>query len=253
VNEELFNAIMNRIDNIIKEPDNVIIQTIKEMTAPDFTLFEKAFRFLAGKTIREYIKSRKCYFAALDLINTSEAISAIAQKYNFNDHSTFTNTIKSNYNFPPSSIRAEQIPLPDNRLFYSKLFKETTSSYSQLILTALDYNLDGFLDNMLDTLELAQNEYKFSSQEIDAIVNLANILGISFHTLLDACFDAVSQDLNTATEYEDPISSLSPKSAFLAELGVSEKDAEEICAHYNCQCYSRTPPLIEHYRNNKNK
>lgn len=52
--------------------------------------FHRLFRSLTGYPVKEYIRNRRLYLAAMDILNETDSIVSIAQKYHFSSQSSFT-------------------------------------------------------------------------------------------------------------------------------------------------------------------
>lgn len=67
--------------------------------------FQQGFRIMTGYTLGEYVRNRKLYFAALDVIANNTKIIDIAYKYNFSTPESFTKAFSRFHGVSPINLR----------------------------------------------------------------------------------------------------------------------------------------------------
>lgn len=67
--------------------------------------FQQGFKIMTGYTLGEYIRNRKLYFAALDVIANNCKIIDIAYKYNFSTPESFTKSFSRFHGVSPINLR----------------------------------------------------------------------------------------------------------------------------------------------------
>lgn len=69
--------------------------------------FHRVFKFITGETLNQYITRRRIEKSAQDLLHKTITTTEIANKYGFNDVSSFTRTFKKYYEVSPTGFRKE--------------------------------------------------------------------------------------------------------------------------------------------------
>ncbi len=69
--------------------------------------FQKGFALLTGYSISEYMRNRRLYFAALDVIDNQEKIINLSYKYGYDTPESFTKAFKRFHGLSPSLLRKE--------------------------------------------------------------------------------------------------------------------------------------------------
>ncbi len=69
---------------------------------------QRGFHIMTGFTIGEYIRNRRLYLAAMELINTDAKIIDIAMKYGYETPESFTKAFSRFHGAAPSQIRSGQ-------------------------------------------------------------------------------------------------------------------------------------------------
>lgn len=82
----------------------------KEVNISEFYL-QKGFQIMTGYSISEYIRNRRLYLAALDLVSTSDKIIDLADKYGYETPESFTKAFNRYHGFTPSYLRRTKIPI----------------------------------------------------------------------------------------------------------------------------------------------
>lgn len=73
--------------------------------------FQRMFAYVAGKTVGEYIRSRKLTLAAFDLLHTNDKVIDLGLKYGYESHDAFTRAFKGFHGVTPSMVRAQTVSL----------------------------------------------------------------------------------------------------------------------------------------------
>jgi AraC family transcriptional regulator len=73
--------------------------------------FQRIFSFVAGMGLSDYVRQRRMTKAAFDLLNGSERIIDIAQKYGYNSPTAFTRAFINMHGIAPSMVRVQGVPL----------------------------------------------------------------------------------------------------------------------------------------------
>lgn len=67
--------------------------------------FHRMFRALTGYPLKGYLRRRRLYLAALDIINDIDSLANIAQRYQFSSQSSFTVAFKQMHGITPGDMR----------------------------------------------------------------------------------------------------------------------------------------------------
>lgn len=100
---ERFNEALNYIEsNLCAEFELDEVSRIACVTSDSFMRF---FSYMAGITLKEYIRKRRLTKAAYDLKNQNERIIDIAVKYGYNSADSFSRAFKKQHGINPSEYR----------------------------------------------------------------------------------------------------------------------------------------------------
>ena len=127
------------IDENIHEAHQEICRRISETTYcdQDFNKF-LAVTTSGRMTLKDYIRKRKLFFAARELVNSPEkSVTDIAADYNY-ESSSFARAIKVEYGKSPKEIRTIKIRVPDNRLNASDVF--SAKSQLEAVMDKVDFD-----------------------------------------------------------------------------------------------------------------
>ena len=72
---------------------------------------QNSFQMITGYTIGEYIRSRRLYLAAMDLIEKDEKIIDIAQKYGYETQESFSKAFSRFHDATPNEIKKKNKPV----------------------------------------------------------------------------------------------------------------------------------------------
>lgn len=70
---------------------------------------QKGFKLITGYSISDYIRCRRLYLAAMDLLAGEEKVIHIAYKYCYQTPESFTKAFTRFHGFPPSQIKKERM------------------------------------------------------------------------------------------------------------------------------------------------
>lgn len=91
--------------------------------------FRRIFSYVCGIGIAEYIRRRRLTHAAYDLMNTTDSISAVGQRYGYDSQSSFSRAFRELHGVTPTEVRSGSVPLSA----YPKLeFKLTLSEQTPI-------------------------------------------------------------------------------------------------------------------------
>ncbi|WP_303833857.1 AraC family transcriptional regulator [Ruminococcus flavefaciens] len=194
-------------------------------------------------TLREYIRKRRLYLAALNIVNNPDkSIVDISLEFGYSDQTAFARAIKRDYGKTPAEIRKENKNLPDVR----KILENRLSNKSRLdsILERFESdNLSNTDWNYFEEFIRASDEMGFDTSTCCLISELSEKLSVPFGHLLEKCFD-MAIDYNNDEEYHT-----NEITEFMEEIGVQNEDEMmELCDYYDCKWYELTFVKVIIYR-----
>ena len=194
-------------------------------------------------TLGEYIRKRRLFFAANELVNYPDrAIADISLEYGYSDQTAFTRAIKREFGKTPVEIRKDNKDLPDVR----KMLENHLANKSRL--NSIIAKLDG--DNMSNTdwhyfedFIHATDELGFDTATCCLISDLSEKLSIPFAHLIEQCFEmAIQYDENKDEEISEIIDVMS-------ELQIESQDElDDLCQYYDCKWYDLTFVMVKMYQ-----
>ena len=107
--EKEYQIRINRVFKYIDEnlETDLSLQTISKIALFSPYHFHRIFKFITKETINQYITRKRVEKSAADLIHKNVAIIDLANKYGFNDNSSFTRTFKKYYGVSPTSFKKQ--------------------------------------------------------------------------------------------------------------------------------------------------
>lgn len=69
---------------------------------------QRGFQILTGYSIGEYLRNRKMYLAAMDLVNTDDKVIDIALRYGYETPESFTKAFNRFHNATPTEVRKDR-------------------------------------------------------------------------------------------------------------------------------------------------
>lgn len=195
-------------------------------------------------TLREYIRKRRLYLAALNLVNNPDkSIADISLEFGYSDQTAFARAIKRDYGKTPAEIRKENINLPDVR----KILENRLSNKSRLdsILERFESdNLSNTDWNYFEEFIRATDEMGFDTSTCCLISELSEKLVVPFGYLLEKCFDMAIEFNNDYDECRT-----TEIIEFMDDLEIeSEEELDKLCQHYDCKWYDLTFGKVIIYR-----
>lgn len=194
-------------------------------------------------TLREYIRKRRLFFAASELINIPDKpIADIALEFGYSDQTSFSRAIKRDYGKTPVEIRTANEDLPDVRKILENRLANTSRLDSILERFESD-NLSNTDWNYFEEFIRATDEMGFDTSTCCLISELSEKLSVPFGHLLEKCFD-MAIDYNNDEEYHT-----NEITEFMEEIGVQNEDEmKELCHYYDCKWYELTFVKVTIYR-----
>lgn len=194
-------------------------------------------------TLRDYIRKRRLFFAANELINfPDKSIADVALDYGYSDQTSFTRAIKKEYGKTPVEIRKSKDSLPDVR----KVLENHLANKSRLdsIIAKLERdNLSNTDWHYFEDFIHATDELGFDISTCCLISELSEKLSIPFGYLLQKCFEMAvecDQEFRNAPDEVDK---------FMMDLGIESGDElDALCLHYNCKWYELTLVQVKMYQ-----
>lgn len=242
-----FDLVMDYIDENIKSDTETIKRGIINFIGINSNTFGQFFTVLTGDTLGSYIRNRRLYFAAMDLLRQPKmTISDIALEYGYSDQSAFTRAVSGKYKMSPNEIRTSwEVDIQNEKYLYSDFNPNTSNTRSDHIWR--EFERTGFLSggdlDFIDSVEAGHQEFGFDIDTCYAIADLSERLEVPVYALMSACFDVVV-DVKS-----DPLY-LSNKEMVAIDLGIrSHEELIKICEHYACQYYELNRYMVEEYYN----
>ena len=194
-------------------------------------------------TLREYIRKRRLFFAASELVNSPDrAIVDISLEYGYSDQTAFARAIKREFGKTPVEIRKSEECLPDVR----KVLENYLANKSRLdsIIAKLDGdNLNSTDWHYFEGFVHATDELGFDIETCCLISELSEKLSIPFAHLIEKCFEMTIQfEENTDEEICEIIDAMS-------ELQIESLDElDDLCQYYDCKWYDLTFVMVKMYQ-----
>lgn len=240
-----FDFVMDYIDENIKNDTETIKRGIINLIGINSNTFGQFFTVLTGDTLGSYIRNRRLFFAAMDLLRQPKmTISDIALEYGYSDQSAFTRAVSGKYKMSPNEIRTSwEVDIPNEKYLYSDFDPNPLDSRSDHMWR--EFERTGFLSggdlDFIDSVEAGHKEFGFDINTCYLIADLAERLEIPVAALMSACFDVVAE-VKSDPEY------LSNKEMAAIDLGIcSHEELDKICEHYACQYYELNSLMVKEY------
>ena len=240
-----FDLVMDYIDENIKSDTETIKRGIINFIGINSNTFGQFFTVLTGDTLGSYIRNRRLYFAAMDLLRQPKmTISDIALEYGYSDQSAFTRAVSGKYKMSPNEIRTSwEVDIPNEKYLYSDFDPNPLDSRSDHMWR--EFERTGFLSggdlDFIDRVEAGHKEFGFDINTCYLIADLAERLEIPVTALMSSCFDVV-------TEVKSDPAYISNKEMAAIDLGIcSHEELDKICEHYACQYYELNSFMVKEY------
>ena len=240
-----FDIVMDYIDENIKNDTETIKRGIINLIGINSNTFGQFFTVLTGDTLGSYIRNRRLFFAAIDLLRQPKmTISDIALEYGYSDQSAFTRAVSGKYKISPNEIRTSwEVDIPNEKYLYSDFDPNPLDSRSDHMWR--EFERTGFLSggdlDFIDRVEAGHKEFGFDINTCYLIADLAESLEIPVAALMSSCFDVV-------TEVKSDPAYISNKEMAAIDLGIcSHEELDKICEHYACQYYELNSFMVKEY------
>ncbi len=97
-----FDIVMDHIDENIQKTSEEIKKGIFNLVLCNSNTFSQYFHVITGDTLGNYIRNRKLYFAAMELLrHPDKPICEIAVDFGYSDQSAFTRAFSAKYKIAP--------------------------------------------------------------------------------------------------------------------------------------------------------
>ena len=229
----------------IKNDTETIKRGIINLIGINSNTFGQFFTVLTGDTLGSYIRNRRLFFAAIDLLRQPKmTISDIALEYGYSDQSAFTRAVSGKYKMSPNEIRTSwEVDIPNEKYLYSDFDANPLDSRSDHMWR--EFECTGFLSggdlDFIDSVEAGHKEFGFDINTCYLIADLAERLEIPVTALMSSCFDVV-------TEVKSDPAYISNKEMAAIDLGIcSHEELDKICEHYACQYYELNSFMVKEY------
>lgn len=240
-----FDLVMDYIDENINSDTETIKRGIMNLIGINSNTFGQFFTVLTGDTLGSYIRNRRLYYAAMDLLRKPKlTISDIALEYGYSDQSAFTRAVSGKYKMSPNEIRTSwEVDIPNEKYLYSDFDTNPLDSRSDHMWR--EFERTGFLSggdlDFIDRVEAGHKEFGFDINTCYLIADLAERLEIPVTALMSSCFDVV-------TEVKSDPAYISNKEMAAIDLGIcSQEELDKICEHYACQYYELNSFMVKEY------
>lgn len=240
-----FDLVMDYIDENIKNDTETIKRGIINLIGINSNTFGQFFTVLTGDTLGSYIRNRRLFFAAIDLLRQPKmTISDIALEYGYSDQSAFTRAVSGKYKMSPNEIRTSwEVDIPNEKYLYSDFDPNPLDSRSDHMWR--EFERTGFLSggdlDFIDSVEAGHKEFGFDINTCYLIADLAERLEIPVTALMSSCFDVVA-------EVKSDPAYISNKEMAAIDLGIcSHEELDKICEHYACQYYELNSFMVKEY------
>lgn len=240
-----FDLVMDYIDENINSDTETIKRGIMNLIGINSNTFGQFFTVLTGDTLGSYIRNRRLYYAAMDLLRKPKlTISDIALEYGYSDQSAFTRAVSGKYKMSPNEIRTSwEVDIPNEKYLDSDFDPNPLDSRSDHMWR--EFERTGFLSggdlDFIDSVEAGHKEFGFDINTCYLIADLAERLEIPVTALMSSCFDVV-------TEVKSDPAYISNKEMAAVDLGIcSQEELDKICEHYACQYYELNSFMVKEY------
>lgn len=194
-------------------------------------------------TLREYIRKRRLFFAASELVNSMDrAIADISLEFGYSEQTAFARAIKREFGKTPAEIRKNKEILPDVR----KRLEHQLANKSRLNTIIERFESDNLSKtdwHYFEEFIHATDELGFDTSTCCLISELSEKLSIPFGYLLRKCFEmAIESDQEIRNAPDEVVE-------FMMDLGIEDGDElDELCRHYDCKWYDLTFAMVKMYQ-----
>jgi len=114
--------------------DDITVEAVAENVSVSNFYFQKGFKIMTGYTIGEYIRNRRLYMAALDVLKGNEKIIDIAYKYGYDTPESFSKAFNRFHGVSPIHLIGQSYKL--------KIFQPLIISISIKGGNVMDFTID---------------------------------------------------------------------------------------------------------------
>lgn len=240
-----FDLVMDYIDENIQQDTETIKNGIINLIGINSNSFGQYFTVLTGDTLGGYIRNRRLYFAAMELLRKPEKpICDIALDYGYSDQSAFTRAISGKFNMSPNEIRNSwEVNISNEKYLYSDFNPNSSNMRSDRIWT--EFERTGYISsqnlNYLDEIQHGHEQFGFDMDTSYAIADLSERLDVPVCALMEVCFKLIA-------EVQSDPNYISDRAMTAMCIGLhSEEDLDEICEHYACKYYELNSYMVCEY------
>ena len=165
----VFNKAIEFIEEKIKNSEEITNKDVADVCGYEQHYCSKIFQKYANMNIQEYVKKRKMTFAFIDLIETEENVSDIAEKYLYSADG-FTKAFKDTFGITPIQLKRKE---KTNSLIDNYMNPMYIEDYSQYISEPKDFVIREIeemkfigisdIDILSDDIEKIENDFEYMS------------------------------------------------------------------------------------------
>lgn len=138
-------CIKSTIDYI--EKNITTIDNIEEIASANYVssfYLQQGFQVMTGYTIKEYVRNRRLYLAALDIVNHKKKIIDVAFSYCYDTQESFSKAFKRFHGYSPKTIKKEQIRIFNPLVIDIKINGGIMEKLNYKITNMFPFKLIGF-------------------------------------------------------------------------------------------------------------
>ena len=248
--KNIFDLVVDYIDNNIKEKPSFIKEGIAKHTGCNIKRIEDLFSLLTNETLFHYIVGRKMFFAGNEIYNgTKKSICEIALEYGYSEQSAFSRTMKTFCKCTPNELKQQKHYIVGKKYKLANIADlNKTNNWDEKQMEK-EKNKDIVEEHLIFKhndviIELAEKygDGMFQPEITCKIIELAISLNISPWYLIGKCEEAVIETF-TDTDY------ISWKDEICIELGIESSGLlDEICKYYECDYCDVDPFMVAEYK-----
>ena len=237
---------MDYVDENIMLDNKTIREGIMTVIGVNEKEFGFCFSIITGKTLLEYIKMRKLFFASQSLINEKErTIVDIALDYGYSEGSSFSRDMRALFNVTPREIRNLKAKINHNKYKLEHFSQSIESGNERVNRILSEWGKTGEIlpwdESFLMRMIEAQEEFGVGMGLCSKIEDLADELGLPFHRFMKICVDMI-QDIISDPDYIHPLHEA------VMDWGLQSVDElAKICDFYGCKYHDLNDFMVNKY------